>query len=620
MESREWLSSKKISFLSDPLCSAWVDTNTKQLCIEKWDIITSILLTQEQADKLIQQKESDSQEIERKFVVDWNKVTSMLAMQSADKKDIDQHYLFLWDNKEVRVRRKVWNEKNIYEFTIKIWAGEMRWEYNLILSAEQYQELLSIKETSLIKTRHVIHDTQWKELEFDVYGWDLHGLHIQEIEFNDLDTSHTYDVPPYVIREVTQDPRFKNAALSKAPLHTILRTDELADVLHIPFVSPGVGIEHIVARASAQYDQNKTPVVVRVAGWSASGKTSAVANKIAQGLPWSIIISLDDYQKGSTFVAEQQALWRTITYDEPSYVNLSQAAEDIKKLKEWESISKPTFDFQTGEPWNYQSISPAPYIVVEGIFALHDEASLGESLAVFVDASTHGRALRRLLRDIKRTPMTAHEILDYFFSIVEPMHRKHIQSTIGNADLIINNDYDAPSESLRAPNREKQTKIKVSNAVDIVPLLEKLGAKHIMHTSQGDTYFETDTKTEEIVRIRREGDHYQFSYKWPLLEDGYKHTYDCKTDVSMMEILQSSYNKNPITVSKDRSLYSIDGHIVSVDTNIHINNKHIDETLLEIRDADIELQEKISTLLWEKNITSTILPQMSYVKYAKKFL
>jgi uridine kinase len=142
--------------------------------------------------------------------------------------------------------------------------------------------------------------------------------------------------------------------------------------------------------------------------------------------------------------------------------------------------------------------------VVEGIFALHDDVSLGDSLAVFVDASTHGRALRRLLRDIQRTPMTAHEILDYFFSVVEPMHRKHIQSTVSNADIIINNDYDAPSESLRAPNREKQTKIKIANSVDIVPLLEKLGATHMMHTSQYDTYFETDVGKEEIVRIRKE--------------------------------------------------------------------------------------------------------------------
>ena len=505
---------------------------------------------------------------------------------------------------------------------LKLWAGEMRWEYDLLVSNEQYEQLLELEETSLLKTRYTIDDNEWQELEFDTYDWNLHGLHILESEFDSWDNAKEYVIPSYVVEEVTHDPRFKNAALSQLSLHEILHTDELAKVLDIPFVSPAIGIEHIVARAEAEHNRTGKSAVIFVAGWSASGKTSAVAKKIGEKLTWSVIISLDDYSKWNTFIVNQQALWNTVTYDEPAYVELEQAQKDISQLQAGNVIEKPTFDFLTGEPWKKEMVETRPYIIIEGLFALHDQIMTDNSIAAFVDASTHGRALRRLLRDIERTPMTAHEILDYFFRVVEPMHQKYVQSTVKNANIIIDNDYDAVTESSRAPNREKQTKIKIPLDTNIIRLLERIWAKHISHTVQYDRYYKTHINENdgEIVRIRKEWDHYQFSYKWPLWSNKYKHIYDCTTDETLPELLKQTYKWDILTVSKNRDLYEIDWHLISIDTNIRICDNQLREVLLEIRDADSQLQENIIALLSKNDIDSTILPQMSYVEYAEKHL
>lgn len=50
--------------------------------------------------------------------------------------------------------------------------------------------------------------------DLDVYAGDLAGLVIAEVEIND--ETITIDTPPFVIREVTFDGRFKNRALSES--------------------------------------------------------------------------------------------------------------------------------------------------------------------------------------------------------------------------------------------------------------------------------------------------------------------------------------------------------------------------------------------------------------------
>lgn len=609
------------NFFDDIGCSIVLERKDNSLTINKWEQSVTIILTQEQIESLIQQKTNDNKEVERKFIVDWNKAITFFDFSSLEQKHINQHYLFLWNKKEVRVRSKNGGDTTTYEFTVKIWSGETRWEYNILLSAEQYNALLALWESSLIKDRY---QTIGKghTLEFDVYWEKLAWLHALEVEFANEDLSQAYLIPPYVTKEVTQDKRFSNANLSTQSLHELFRADELAEILSIPYVEPDVGIDNIVARAKSQY-KKWSPVVIRIAGGSASWKTSKVADKIAEWLPWSCIISLDDYSLWNTFIATQEKLGNSISYDEPGYVDLEQAQSDITKLQSGQIIEKPTFDFQTGEPGDGERVEPSDYIIVEGLFALHDTINIQNSISTFVDASTHGRALRRLLRDIQRTPMTAHEILEYFFRVVEPMHTAHVQSTLSNADIIINNDYNASTESLKAPNREKQTKIKIPTDTNIIRLLEKIWAKHISRTGQYDRYFETmddQGHSHEIVRLRKTWDGYHFSYKWPLLDNGYKHTYDCETDESLLELLKQSYTWEALTVHKYRDLYEINGHIFCIDTNIRINNNNpLDEMLLEIRDADSDLQKTILSLLEKAEIEYTLLPQMSYVKYAKKY-
>ena len=159
-------------------------------------------------------------EIERKFLV-------APADLPADLSPYEAHAItqgYLCTKPTVRVRK----ENDSYYLTYKGAPAEDgldREEYNLPLTKAAYETLLSKCDGTVIsKTRYHIPLTgsgcaacgRDLMIELDVFHAPFEGLFYAEVEFEDTAAAKAFVPPAWFGREVTDDKRFSNAALSRS--------------------------------------------------------------------------------------------------------------------------------------------------------------------------------------------------------------------------------------------------------------------------------------------------------------------------------------------------------------------------------------------------------------------
>lgn len=144
-------------------------------------------------------------EIERKFVVD--EIPAGI-LERPDK--IRQGYLSI-EPVEVRVRSR----GDTHVLTVKSLGGLTRTEVELPLNAAQFDELWPLVQAVLEKQRQIV-DLAGLLLEVDVYEGKLAGLVVAEVEFGSEAEAESFVPPEWFGREVTDDSRFRNAALAQA--------------------------------------------------------------------------------------------------------------------------------------------------------------------------------------------------------------------------------------------------------------------------------------------------------------------------------------------------------------------------------------------------------------------
>ena len=181
--------------------------------------------------------------------------------------------------------------------------------------------------------------------------------------------------------------------------------------------------------------------VVLIGGGSASGKTY-VLKKVLKKIPSDKIahISIDDYYKDFGELPFEE---RTkINYDHPKSFDWKLMNEQLRALKNGQTIEKPIYDFTThSRSKQTEIVEPKEMIVIEGIMALvnKDLRSLGD-LKVFINASRERRLVRRIERDMKERGRSYESIIEQYFTTVQPMFEEIIAPSQYYADLIINND------------------------------------------------------------------------------------------------------------------------------------------------------------------------------------
>jgi CYTH domain-containing protein len=151
-------------------------------------------------------------EIERKYLVDhkkWNE------LEKPAGKFYRQGYLSTDENKTVRIRV---SDAEAY-LTIKgksTGATRSEFEYEIPLTDAE-QMLNTLSESELSKTRYKI-NYQGKLWEVDVFHNANEGLIVAEIELNSEDEK--FDLPDWVLQEVTDDPKYYNSNLTLIPFKT----------------------------------------------------------------------------------------------------------------------------------------------------------------------------------------------------------------------------------------------------------------------------------------------------------------------------------------------------------------------------------------------------------------
>jgi adenylate cyclase len=100
--------------------------------------------------------------------------------------------------------------------TIKIGAGLARTEIERDLDAGEFGALWAeANELQIEKCRHRIALPGGFTAELDLFDGELAGNRIVEVEFQDDATAAAFRAPDWFGREVTDDPRYTNAALAR---------------------------------------------------------------------------------------------------------------------------------------------------------------------------------------------------------------------------------------------------------------------------------------------------------------------------------------------------------------------------------------------------------------------
>lgn len=147
-------------------------------------------------------------EIERKFLV-----TDPSVVDGRVGTVIRQGYLSRVKERTVRVRR-VGDRAFVTIKGANVGARRGEWEYEI--PAADADELLLLCEAPVLdKTRYVI-GVGGRDWEVDVFAGANAGLVMAEVELDD--EAAVVELPPWAGREVTDDPRYYNANLSKAPM------------------------------------------------------------------------------------------------------------------------------------------------------------------------------------------------------------------------------------------------------------------------------------------------------------------------------------------------------------------------------------------------------------------
>ena len=183
------------------------------------------------------------------------------------------------------------------------------------------------------------------------------------------------------------------------------------------------------------------PILIAVAGGSASGKTTVVKKIIKQLNSKDIsVISHDDYYKDLTkYTLEERA---RVNFDHPDSLDNDLFVAQLKDLLDGKSISKPKYDFVFhNRSREAELVVPTKIIIIEGILILEDERIRDlATIKIFVESDDDIRFIRRLVRDTKERGRSIDSVITQYLTTVKPMYYSFIKPTKRYADIIIPND------------------------------------------------------------------------------------------------------------------------------------------------------------------------------------
>ena len=134
----------------------------------------------------------------------------------------------------------------------------------------------------------------------------------------------------------------------------------------------------------------------------------------------------------------------------PESIDFEEYKNDILALKSGKSIKRTEYTFNNPDSIPKQiELSPAPVLVVEGIFVLYyQEIANVLDLKVFIEAKDYIKLTRRIIRDDKERGYDLDDVLYRYKNHVMPTYDKYIKPYKMDADIIVPNHTDF-SEALK---------------------------------------------------------------------------------------------------------------------------------------------------------------------------
>ena len=147
-------------------------------------------------------------EIERKYLIDKDMIPFDYTTYPC--RHIEQGYLCT--EPVVRIRQ----DNDDYVLTYKSKGLMVREEYNLPLTKDSYHHLKGKADGRLIiKDRYVIPLENNLNIELDLFGGDLSGLVLAEVEFPDVESAESFTPPSWFGEDVSHSSAYHNSNLSK---------------------------------------------------------------------------------------------------------------------------------------------------------------------------------------------------------------------------------------------------------------------------------------------------------------------------------------------------------------------------------------------------------------------
>ena len=185
--------------------------------------------------------------------------------------------------------------------------------------------------------------------------------------------------------------------------------------------------------------QVKKPVLIGIAGGSASGKTS-IARKLYSTFDKTNsvnIIKEDDYYKDQSHLSMEERV--KTNYDHPFAFDHDLLLVQLDELIEGRSILKPTYDYTIHTRSDIvEEALPTDVIILEGLFVLENKNVRDKlDIKIFVDTPADERFIRRLRRDISERGRTIDSVITQYLTTVKPMHDEFVEPSKKYADLIV---------------------------------------------------------------------------------------------------------------------------------------------------------------------------------------
>lgn len=145
-------------------------------------------------------------EIERKFLIpvlpaDWKQYPSVRIEQA-----------YLSRDPVIRIRRR----DDRYILTVKGKGKMAREEFELPLTRESYEHLMTKAEGNIIRKRRILIPLPPYTVEMDVFEEPFHDMVMAEVEFPSVEDALAFTPPSWFGEDVTEDRRFHNAHMSAA--------------------------------------------------------------------------------------------------------------------------------------------------------------------------------------------------------------------------------------------------------------------------------------------------------------------------------------------------------------------------------------------------------------------